>query len=99
MGRYITLFKQDILKDLGSAIHEAQGWDPESPQADPITLPTTGVKDTWSHPIETQWADENIFPLPGHQSEAKIEDKGASPVDSTASPVMSDAKDTQPSPM
>ena len=27
MGRYITFGKQDILKDLGSVILEAQGWD------------------------------------------------------------------------
>ena len=73
MGRYITLSKQDILKDLGSAIHETQGWDTESPQADPITSPTmTGIKDMWSCSMETQWVDENIFPLPRHQSRAKI---------------------------
>ena len=61
-GRSVTLSKKDILKDLGSAIHEAQGWDPKSSQVDPSTLPTIGVEDAWSRPTETQWADENIFP-------------------------------------
>ena len=76
MRRYVTLGKQDILKDLGSAIHETQGWDTESPQADPITSSTmTGVKQMWSYPMETQWVDKNIFLLPRHQSEAKIEEE------------------------
>ena len=44
MGRYITLSKQHIFKDLGTVIQEAQGWDTESPQADPIDSSTmTGV--------------------------------------------------------
>ena len=100
VGRYVTHSKQDILQDLGSAIHKTQGWDTESPQVDPITSFTmTGIEDTWACPMETQWADENIFPLPRHQSEAKIEDKEASLVDPTTSSVMSDTKDTQSGPM
>ena len=99
VGRYVTLSNQDILKDLGSAIHETQGWDMESPQAGPVTSSTTtGAEDTWSRPTETQWVDENIFLLPRHQSKAKIEDEEASLVDPTASPAMSDAKDTQSGP-
>ena len=98
MRRYITLSKQDILKDLGSAIPEAQGLDTEIPQADSIASPTTtGIKDAWLHPMETQWVDD-IFPSPRHQSKAKNKDRGTLPVDSTTSPVTSDAKDTQPSP-
>ena len=97
MGRYITLSKQDILKDLGSATPEAQGWDTETPQVDSVASPTmTGVGDAWLHPTETQCADDNIFPLPGHHSKAKIEDSGAPSADSFASPATSDAKDTQP---
>ena len=98
-GRYVTLSKQDILKDLGSAIHETQGLDTASPQVDPITSSTmTGAKDMWPCPTETQWADKNIFPLPGQQLEAKIKDKEASLVDPTASPATSNAKNTQSGP-
>ena len=44
--RYITLSKRDILKDLGSAILEAQ---------DSITSPTTtDVGDMWLSPMKTQ---------------------------------------------
>ena len=39
MGRYITLSKQYIIKDLGSAIHETQGWNTGSPQVDPSPHP------------------------------------------------------------
>ena len=96
---YNTLSKQDILKDLGSAIDETQGWDTDSPQAGLITPSAmAGVKDTWSNPTETQWANENIFPLPRHQSEAKIQDEEASLVDPITSPATSDAKDIQSSP-
>ena len=52
VGRYITLSKWDIIKDLGNAIHEASGWDTDSPQVDPVAWPAmTDVKDTWSHSI------------------------------------------------
>ena len=99
MGRYDTLSKHDILKDLGSAIHETQDWDMESPQADPVTSSTTtGVEDTLSCPMGTQWVDKNIFPSPRHQSKAKIKDEEASLADPTTSPATSDAKDTQSSP-
>ena len=100
MGRYITLSKHNTLKDLGSSIPKAQGWDTEIPQADSVTSPTiTGVRDAWFHPTEILWVDDNIFPSPRHQSKAKIEDMGASLADSTASPAMSDTKDTQSGPM
>ena len=49
--------------------------------------------------METQWVDDTISPLPRYQSEAKIKDRGTLPVDSTTSPAMADAEDTQPSPM
>ena len=65
----------------------------------PITSSTTtGAEDTLSCPTETQWVDEYIFPLPRHQSKAKIEDEKASLMDPTASPATSDAKDTQSGP-
>ena len=88
MGRYITLSKQDILKDLGSAIHETEGWDTERLQVDPII--SSGVKGMWSCPTETL--------SPRHQSKAKNEDEEASLADPTASPAKSDAKYTQSSP-
>ena len=34
VGRHITFSKQDVLKDLGSAIPEAQDWNMGIPQAD-----------------------------------------------------------------
>ena len=40
MGRYFTFSKQDVLKDLGSAIPEAQGWDLGIPQVDSVASPT-----------------------------------------------------------
>ena len=55
VGMYVTFSKQDILKDLGSAIHKTQGWDTASPQVDPIaSSTTTGMEDTWAHSMETQ---------------------------------------------
>ena len=70
------------------------------PQTDSVASPTmTDVGATWHSPTETQWADDTIPPLPGHQSKAKIEDRGTPPVDSTTSPAMTDAEDTQPGPM
>ena len=98
VGRYITFSKQDILKDLGSAIPEAQGWDTGIPQADSVASPTmTDVRPLLHSPTETPWVDDTIPPLPGHQSDAKIEDRGTPPVDSTTSPAMANAEDTQPS--
>ena len=100
VGRYITFSKQDFLKDLGSAITEAQGQDTGIPQADSVAQPTmTDVRAMWHSPTETLWADDAIPPSPRHQSEAKIKDRGTPPVDSTTSPAMADAEDTQPSPM
>ena len=97
--RYITFSKQDILKDLGSAIHEAQGWDTGIPQADSIALPTmTDVGDAQHSPMKTQQADDTIPPLPGYQSEARIKDRRTPPADSATSLAMADVKDTQPSP-
>ena len=100
VGRYITFSKQDVLKDLGSAIPEAQGWDMGIPQAGYVASPTTtDVGDMRHSPTETQWADDTIPPLPLYQSAAKIKDRGTPPADSTASPAMANAEDTQPSPM
>ena len=99
MERYITFSKQDILKDIGSALPEAKDWDREIPQVDPITSPTmTNVRDMGTSPMETEGADDTITPLPRYQSEAKIKDRGTPPADSTASPAMANAKDAQPSP-
>ena len=41
--------------------------------------------------------DDPIPPLPVYKSEAKDEDVGTPPADSTASPAMADTEDTQPS--
>ena len=47
MGRYITFSNQGILKDLGSAMPEAQGWDTGIPQVDSLASPTMiDVQDT-----------------------------------------------------
>ena len=95
MRRYITFSKQDVLKDLGSAIPEAQGWDMGIPQADSVASPTvTDVRAAWHSPTETQWADDTIPPSPGHQSKAKFEDRGTPPVNPTTSPAMIDTEDT-----
>ena len=67
VGRYITFRKQDVLKDLGSAIPEGQGWYMGIPQADPIASPTmTDVKAAWHSPTETLWVDDTIPPLSRH---------------------------------
>ena len=66
------------------------------PQADPVTM--TDIRAAWHSPTETPWADDTIPPLPGHQSKAKIEGRGTPPADSTASPTMANAEDTQPGP-
>ena len=98
--RYITFSKHDILKDLGSAIPEAKGWDMEIPQVDSIASPTTtDVSDMWPSPMKTQGADDIISPLPGYQSKTEIEDRGTPQADSTALPAMADAKDTQLGPV
>ena len=97
VGRYITFSKQDVFKDLGSAIPEAQSWDMRIPQADSIASPTTSdVGATQHSSMETQGADDTIPPLPWHQSKAKIKDRGTPPADSTTSPAMANAEDTQP---
>ena len=62
VGWYITFSKQDILKDLGSALPEAQGWDMGIPQADPVAM--TDVGTTQHIPTETLWADDTIPPSP-----------------------------------
>ena len=59
----------------------------------------TDVKDTQLSPMETQSVDDPIPPLPGYKSEAEDEDMGTPLADSTTSPAMVDAKDTQPSPV
>ena len=93
------LSKQDILRDLGSAIPDAQGWGMGIPQVDPVASPTmTDVGAAQHSPTETPWVDYTIPPLPRHQS-AKIEEKGTPPVDSTTSPAMANAVDTHPSTM
>ena len=100
MGRYITFSKQDVLKDLGSSIPEAQGWDMGIPQVDSVASPTTTDVRAMQHsPMETQGMDDTIPPLPRHQSEAKIKDRRTPPADSTTLPGMANAEDTQPSPM
>ena len=82
VGKYITFSKQDILKDLGSAIPEAQGLDVGIPQADSVASPTTtDVGAMWHSPTETQWVDDTIPPSPEHQSKAKIEYMGTPPAD------------------
>ena len=43
--------------------------------------------------------DDTISPLPVYKSEAEDEDAGTSPADLTASPAMTNVKDTQPGPM
>ena len=55
--------------------------------------------DTQLSPMETQSADDTVSPLPWYKSEAKDEDRGTPPVDSTTSTAMADTKDTQPSPV
>ena len=40
VGRYITFGKQDIFKDLGSDIPEAQGWNMGIPQVYSVASPT-----------------------------------------------------------
>ena len=100
VGRYITFSKQDILKDLGSATPEAQGWDMGVPQADSVASPTTtDVGAAWHSPMETQGADDTIPPSSRCQSEAKTKDRGTPPADSTTSPTMANAEDAQPGPM
>ena len=100
VGRYIIFSKQDVLKDLGSAIPEAQGWDMGIPQVNTVASPTmTDVRATWHSPMEIQGVDDTIPPSPGHQSEAMIKDRGTLPVDSTTSPAMANAEDAQPGPM
>ena len=74
VGRCITFSKQNILKDLGSAIPEAQGWDMGIPQTDSIASPTTTDIGAMQHsPMETQGADDIIPLLPRCKSKAKIE--------------------------
>ena len=48
---------------------------------------------------KTQWIDETIYLLPRYQSKTEIKDRGTPPADSTMSPAMADAKDTQPGSM
>ena len=99
MGRYITFSKQDILKDLGSAIPEAQGWDTGIPQADSITSPAmTDVGDVLAQCHENsvgRWHHLSIAWVP---IQSQDQGQGSPPADSTTSPVTADAKDTQPSP-
>ena len=82
VGRYITFSKQDVLKNLGSAIHEAQGQDMGIPQADSVASPTTtDVGAAWHSPTETQWVDDTIPPSPRQQSKTKIKDRVTPPAD------------------
>ena len=53
VGRYTTFSKQDILKDLGSAIPTAKDEDTGNPQAHSTASPTmTDVRDTWLSPTK-----------------------------------------------
>ena len=97
VGWYITFSKQDVLKDLGSAIPEAQGQDRGIPQVDPVAM--TDVRTTQHSPTETPQVDDTIPLLPGHQSKAKIKDRGTLLADSTTSPAMANMEDIQPCPM
>ena len=56
-------------------------------------LPEAKNEDT-----ETQSVDDHFPLLPVYKSEAKDEDTGTPQADSTVSPAITDAKDTQPSP-
>ena len=95
--RHVTFSKQDIFRDLGSAIPEARSRDMEIPQVDSFAPPTT--KDVGAmepSPMETQGADDTISLLPGCQPKTKTEDRQTPPADSTTSQALADAKDTQP---
>ena len=97
VGWYITFSKQDVLKDLGSAVPEAQGWDMGIPQVDPVAM--TDIRTTWHSPTETLGVDDTIPPSPRHQSEATVEGRGTPLADSTASPAMANTEGIQPGPM
>ena len=56
----------------------------------------TDIGATWHSPTETPLADDTILPSPEHQSKVKIDGRGTPPADSTTSPAMADAEDTQP---
>ena len=94
VGWYITFSKQDVLKDLGSAIPEAQGWDTGIPEVDPVAM--TDIRTVWHSPTETLGVDDTIPPSPRHQSETKIKGRGTLPVDSTASPAMASPIEAPP---
>ena len=49
--------------------------------------------------METQLVDDPIPPLPRYKFEAEDKDTGTLLADSTASPAMTDTKDTRPSPV
>ena len=64
VGWYITFSKQDVLKDLGSVVPGAQGWDMGTPPADSTASPT--VAD-----VETPPANGGTVPLAELNAEAK----------------------------
>ena len=55
IGKYTTFNKQDVFKDLGNALPEAEDEDTGTPPADSTALSVmTDVKDAQLSPMETQ---------------------------------------------